>query len=472
MNPEVRAEHPTALAQISNTTSIESHDQPSATDTWLAGRWGAVVSMLNVAACCALIAAIVFHPSLIGRLTSDGSVATRWHAFLYGLEAFAAVAAFALFALARAAQRHSPLKERLLLGVAFCAASLVAGTLLMEGGLRLIHTFGRPIEASRHYFFSGDPVLGWRHRPGSVAMFKGTRVEINSVGLRDDEPGSAGRPLLFLGDSQVFGDGVGHRDTFVELLESQIADIEAINGGVIGYGTDQQLLYYQRSGLRLHPKITIVGMNAYDLQDNISSSVRSGYQKPLFTLRGDALALTNVPVDLGSPIERTQRWLNSSSHLYATAVRIAREPRVRAAEDDGGAQPRGVADPTAATVFPAAKDMPRALEVTRLILNRLANDARSAGGAFGVVFLPYRMDLGADDEYRSQAASVVDALRSWGETAGYPVLDLRPAFAANEPRGYFLDAMHFSPTGHQVAARAIAEWLVRTGVIARSMEMQ
>lgn len=471
MNPEVRAERAAAVAHIPTAKIVEPRRQQPATDTWLERRWGAVVSTLHVAAFCALIATIAFHPSLIGRLTSDGDVASRWHPLLYGVEALAALTALALLALARAAQPYSPLKERLLLGVAFCAASLVAGTLLMESGLRLIHTFGRPIQASRHYFFSGDPVLGWRHRPGSVAMFKGTRVEINSIGLRDDEPGSAGRRVLFLGDSQVFGDGVAHRDTFVELLESQIAGIEAINGGVIGYGTDQQLLYFQRSGLRLHPKVTIVGMNAYDLQDNISTSVRSGYQKPLFTLRGDSLALTNVPVDLGSPIDRTQRWLNSSSHLYATAVRVGREPRVRAAEDDG-AQSRGSADLTAATVFPAAKDMPQALEVTRLILNRLASEARSAGGAFGVVFLPYRMDLGRDDEYRTRAAGVVDALRSWGETAGYPVLDLRPAFAGNEPQDYFLDAMHFSPAGHQVAARAIGEWLGRTGVIARSTEAQ
>jgi GDSL-like Lipase/Acylhydrolase family len=440
-------------------------DPPAA--TWLQRRWSAVVFALRGASAGAFLGAIALHPLFISRyVSSDGQLEARSRELLYALEGLAALAGSAFFVLARGVRRHTIVKERIVLGVALALASMLGGTMMMEGGLRLSHTFGRPLQASRHYFFSSDPLLGWRHRSGSVGIFKEQRVAINSAGLRDDElrPPTDGKfRILFLGDSQIFGDGVSHEDTFVEVLESDLAGVESVNAGVIGYGTDQQLLYYERDGRALRPDLTVVGLNAYDLRDNISTSVRSGYQKPLFELRENALVLTNVPVDAGSVVDRTERWLNSSSHLYATAARLT--TRGGRTADDERIRTGTSADLSAQTVFPPLRQMPRALEVTRLVLKRLAVDARQAGGRFAVMFLPYRMDLGDDKEYRAQSGKLADALQEWGVRESYAVLDLRDVMRKSCSTDCFLDAMHFSNAGHRLVAGATRDWLMRSDLL-------
>jgi hypothetical protein len=430
-----------------------------------------VVHALRALSVCFCLAAVALHPAIISRyISSDGQLEQASRYLLFALEALALFASVVLLRLAAATRQHTVVKERIVTGVAFALISLAGSVALLEGGLRVVHTVGRPLQASRHYFFSHDPLLGWRHRPGSVATFKNQRVAINSAGLRDDEIASTGGArafrLLFLGDSQVFGDGVSHEDTFAELLQKELPHVESINGAVIGYGTDQQLLYFEREGVALRPKLTIVGLNAYDLRDNISKRVRSGYQKPVFDIRQNELALTNVPIEAGSIVDRAQSWLNGSSHLYATAARLMRAPGERPAEDEAG-DPRAAADPSPQTVFPPPAQFPRALEVTRLILKRFAAEARSAGGAFAVMFLPYRMDFGDNREYHAQAGQVVDALKKWGEAEGYPVLDLREPLRSTSGSGAFLDAMHFSPQGHRLASRAARDWLVGNGLVPR-----
>ncbi len=444
------------------------------TATWLERHWSVVRYGLGAFALAAFLAAIALHPAMISKyVSSDGQLEDASRDLLYGLEVVAVLAGVAGLAAAAAGRRHTVAKERIVIGVVLAGGSLIAGVVLMEAGLRLIHGIGRPLQASRHYFFSHDSLLGWRHRPGSVATFKNQRVAINSAGLRDDEIAPADQDnrfrILFLGDSQVFGDGVAREETFVELLQSKLPHVDPINGAVIGYGSDQQLLYFEREGAAVRPNLTVVGLNAYDLRDNISRRVRSGYQKPLFEVRANALTLTNVPVDAGSVIDRAQSWLNSSSHLYATASRLARGPNERATDEERG-ESAGATDPSAQTVFPPSTQMPRALEVTRLILKRLAGDTRKSGGTFAVMFLPYRMDLGDDPEYQAQASRVVDALQSWGASEGYSVLDLRTALRTASSGKAFLDAMHFSPEGHHVVARAARDWLIGSGLVPASTE--
>ena len=463
----IQVAHVTVLPEGANRTG-----EPAI--TWLEGHWNFVAHALRTLAAGAFLTAIVLHPAIISRyVSSDGQLEKASQNLLYALEVVGVFAGVALLGLAAAVRRHTVVKERIVVGVLLAAGAVLGCTVLMEAGLRLVHSVGRPLQTSRHYFFSHDSLLGWRHRPGSVATFKNQRVAINSIGLRDDDLAPAGKGnsfrILFLGDSQVFGDGVSREDTFVELLQSELSHVDPINGAVIGYGTDQQLLYFEREGASLRPNLTLVGLNAYDLRDNISRRVRSGYEKPVFEIRANELQLTNVPVDAGSIVDQAQSWLGRSSHLYATAGRLVRGPGERAVDDERADS--GIAsDPSAQTVFPPPGQMPRALEVTRLILKRLAADARNAGGGFAVMFLPYRMDLGQNPEYHAQAAGVVEALQKWGASEGYAVLDLRAALRSASSTDAFLDAMHFSPEGHRVVARAARDWLIGSGLVPASTE--
>ena len=91
----------------------------------------------------------------------------------------------------------------------------------------------------------------------------------------------------------------------MQKLEANVGRLQALNAGVIGYGTDQQVLYYEKNGTRYGADTTLVCLNAYDLRDNVSSRVRSGYIKPLFNLAGGRLELVNVPISKGSILDQS-----------------------------------------------------------------------------------------------------------------------------------------------------------------------
>ena len=60
-----------------------------------------------------------------------------------------------------------------------------------------------------------------------------------------------------LGDSITFGTGVGDDETFSHLLDA-LPDLEVLNLGVDGYGTDQELIRLEREGLAFGPQVVIL----------------------------------------------------------------------------------------------------------------------------------------------------------------------------------------------------------------------
>ena len=390
-------------------------------------------------------------------LSADGRMEASSRRLLTILQAVLAGAGVVLAALGRTLRQHTARKERLIIGVVFAATACIVSIGLCEVGLRATSSI-RPLRAERHFFFLHDQVLGWKHRPGAVARFKDAVVRINSRGLRDDEiapaPVGTRQRLLFLGDSQVFGDGVEADETFVQGLEHGLRDVEAINAGVIGYGTDQQLLYYEREGAALKPNLIAVGLNAYDLRDNISTRVRSGYLKPRFELTGGKLSLLNVPVSQGSIVDRVQRRLRSHSHLYTFLTAGSRASANRG---------EGPAASLAADIYPSAAQLDTALSVTRELLRRLASDVREHGSRLVVIFLPYQMDFSGEADYKVQSDRMVRILGETGLQEGFLTWDLRPHL--NPAANLYLDTMHFNTEGHRQVAAALRNLSVDQGVI-------
>ena len=94
-----------------------------------------------------------------------------------------------------------------------------------------------------------DADLGWSHIPGSVSRHRteefDVRITINSDGFRGaDWPrkNSEVSRVLLLGDSEAFGWGVDNERTFASLVSARRGDLEVLNAGISGYGTDQELL--------------------------------------------------------------------------------------------------------------------------------------------------------------------------------------------------------------------------------------
>lgn len=105
---------------------------------------------------------------------------------------------------------------------------------------------------------SQNPRMGHEHRPNESARLMGVDVEINSVGLRDEEP----RPvadrhrIVFLGDSLTFGWGVAEEETFATRLEESLSvqtPTEVLNFGIGNYNTTQEVELFLEKGLAYEP---------------------------------------------------------------------------------------------------------------------------------------------------------------------------------------------------------------------------
>ncbi len=142
-------------------------------------------------------------------------------------------------------------------------ASLCLALLLLEGAARVLRAGRGPSTGTEFSTYTEyDPLLGWRKRPGSHVRFQrreyATDLVINSRGLRGPErpyerPAGTFR-LLALGDSYVEGYAVQEPETVRGELESSLGrpgcPVEVLNGGTVGYSTDQELLFYRGEGRR------------------------------------------------------------------------------------------------------------------------------------------------------------------------------------------------------------------------------
>lgn len=172
-----------------------------------------------------------------------------------------------------------------------------------------------------------DERLGWSLRPGASAN---TRLEnatrpgphaaiahINAAGLRGrevrrDGPGR----ILVLGDSFAFGVGVDDEQTLAAQLGWLLGPSrEVLNGGVSGYSTDQELLWFDRLA-SLRPEIVVLVVCDNDFGANTEDAAYEVYRKPVFELVDGNLTLRNVPVPTLTPWERAKRGLAARSYAW------------------------------------------------------------------------------------------------------------------------------------------------------------
>lgn len=118
-----------------------------------------------------------------------------------------------------------------------------------------------------------DSIVGYRNNPNLRGyVFGFIRLDTNSLGFRGPEISIQKAPgtyrILGLGDSVMWGVGVQEADTYLRDLEGSLqrsygqksgVRYEAINTGVIGYSTYQELLSLERDGLPLCPDLVILG---------------------------------------------------------------------------------------------------------------------------------------------------------------------------------------------------------------------
>ena len=387
--------------------------------------------------------------------------------------------------------------------LAVSGGALLLTLLAAEGGARFVE--GRAAAYQVSYLTAYDPLLGWSKIPnGSVENV--TRefhvVErINSKGLRGPEvpyrkPADSLRVLL-LGDSFLEGYGVNEEDLLSSevrrrLSENTDATVEVVNAGTVGYATDQELLFYELEGRKYNPDFTVLLFYVNDVWFNSKTRYWRG-QKPRFRLRDGKLELTTSPVPEPDPdefafevqggrgltrfVRRSDAWLGTRSSLY----RLARSAAVNNAFVRGQLIESGLAE-VPGEWMPWRKEttaeLEDAWELTEALLVRLRDEVEADGSKFAVFYVPSRPAVYAEDWHKTRRAYAMDegewdpaqdslSLAAICERRKIPCVialnEFRAAAGESEaPRQslYFQDNAHWTPRGHQLAGRLIADYVL------------
>ncbi len=318
--------------------------------------------------------------------------------------------------------------------LAVVAAGLAAGEAYCRRLYGEMDTDNVAANASKG-FFTYCPRLGWRGNPNvSMRHNSGAWVTQNEHGFRDTPWDlDAGQPrVLLLGDSNMWGFGVDDDEYPAALLNRDHGEVRWFNGGMNGYGTDQQYLLFRELQPRLKPDLTVLVMCGNDRSENTSKRVR-GYNKPYFELKGGELVHRNSPVP--APARTDNLWVSppdeiyrkTGSYLLYHAVQV-----VEARKNRGGDEETGVAKQLASS---SAEDPTEALVAA---LNR------AAGGRLLVALIT--PDEGVSELCRREGIACLEMEPEGGWQEG--VL----AYPSGRPK-----YGHWTPEGNRLAAELIGQ---------------
>jgi hypothetical protein len=294
---------------------------------------------------------------------------------------------------------------------------LVCSTIVALLGAELVV---RWLEAGRHrigYVTAYDPALGWSKETNRRVENRTAEYhvieETNSRGLRGPELTYEKAPgvyrVLLLGDSFLEGYTVNFDDLVSERVRKQLEKrldrpVEVVNGGTVGYSTDQELLFYEREGRRYQPDATVLLFYVNDVWFNQAVHYWRG-SKPRFLLEGDELKLTNSPAPPPNPDEfayavpggggfarlarQTDAWFGARSAFY----RLARKALVdnswtrRWLIDSGLAAVPGEWQPWRKEQTPELRE---AWMLTEALLKKLRGAVEADGSTFAIFYVPSR----------------------------------------------------------------------------------
>ncbi len=320
-----------------------------------------------------------------------------------------------------------------------------------------------------------DSILGWVYAAG----WNANQDVINSQGIRATRdfpavPAAGVTRIAVFGNSFTYGTEVSTEEAWSSRVNELSTDLEILNYGVGGYGTDQSLLRFMRAGAALCSEAVIMGFAPVNLRRTVNvyrRFVSVGEQprtKPRFRLADDQLELIDSPIRTISDWMRliedpkaiqsvgvNDYWYEplvyeNPFYDWSATVRLGSHLwiRIRRRYIGENRLVRG-------GVFNVASE---AFEIQLALLRRFVELADKAGVEPALLVLPDRESLVALLEGRpSIYQPLVDSLLGSQVT----VLDASQAFSsvtsANDLARLFMPGGHYSPSGNEL----VAKWLVQ-----------
>jgi hypothetical protein len=329
--------------------------------------------------------------------------------------------------------------------------SLVIVALLGEVTLRLFAPIPAKAVDEKYRFCRFDHELGWAPVENVTYAKKGFLVHQNQFGLRapDDiqlKNTSGRKRVLVLGDSYVWGVGATQEELFTA-REVYRTDDELINGGVSGYGTDQEYLFYLREGQKFDVDQVVLAFTLYNDVENNLNSRQYSYLKPYFTLNAGQLVLHNDHVrysmveNLFRTMKRESRFFDLCNEGVHGLIRTLLRKHQKPLEAD---------------VVVSDADR-KGIELTLAILKKLNEAVEARKAKLLVVFIPYKprieQHLPGNHPF---APLLAKGLTQIGITYREPYAEfLKSAIAGVDP--FNVGDNHFNAAGHALFAKFVTD---------------
>lgn len=322
-----------------------------------------------------------------------------------------------------------------------------------------VRWFNVQTEFIQREMFTADDRLMFRMLANyhGVMSKRAVPVSTDSWGLRDREYGAPAPGTLrvyALGDSLIFGYGVPMEQTYTRVLERLLEQrlgrpVEVVNGGIPGYGTLQELAFFEETVERVQPNVVVLVVSVLnDASDDVKYAARTNHARGV----------------VRSGLYRTVAWLREKSQLFLLLKR-------RFAGNDAAE------DLQVHAVHPPPK-VKRGLQLIEESLEGFAQAAQRHGATFGVILAPAhrqvspalwaetlrRHNLRAADYARNQPDV---RLVAYAQRAGIPILDVQPMLEQHQQEQVYWsgDGEHWEVRGHELMAEATADFLARSGLL-------
>ncbi len=364
---------------------------------------------------------------------------------LHGALAMAAAGAFILMRRMRESSVRVPR--------VICLVALVC---LLVSADRVINVLQPP---DRDYggLYQVHPIRGWSHIPRRQSNVN-EPIRIDAMGFRVPWDGPVRSiddqlRILFVGDSLTFGFGVKARNSFCEKTVATLNERHhglqavALNAGVCGYDTRQELHLLNDLGFKLEPSLVVLQICLNDFTRQFS------------------MELSDVcrPAEFAGAMAH-----NHWSGLYRVVQKCGEFVRYRG-QKQSAAESIQFFEMVELLSDPPSELVQKSWHNMELMLRRFVNDCRTRDIPLAVVVFPVSMQLSRDD----LTAWPQEQIRRFAAEIDVPLLDLRPTYRRlidreiATPNELYMDLTHPTVRGHQIATDAIVHFLETEGLVSR-----